>query len=838
MPQQLSSKDASLFRQVVRHYENKQYKKGIKTAEQILRKTPNHGDTLAMKALIMSNQGQQEEAFALAKEALKNDMKSHICWHVYGLLYRAAKNYEEAIKAYRFALRIEPESQPIQRDLALLQMQMRDYQGYIQSRSAMLQARPAFRQNWTALAIAHHLSGDLEEAEKVLTTYEETLKTTPPLSDMEHSEATLYKNMIIAESGDLEKALENLESVGHRVSDVLAVMEMKADYLLRLNRKEEAATAYSALLDRNPENSIYYDALIRAKDIPADDHKALKAVYDSWVEKNPRGDAPRRIPLDFLEGDDFKQAADAYLQRMLKKGVPSLFANIKLLYTNSSKRDTVQELVEGYASGAAVVQSNGSAEGESDKEKTDFLSSVFYFLAQHYNYRLSRNLPKAMENVDKAIELSPKAVEYQMTKARIWKHYGNLEKAAEEMEKARKMDEKDRYINSKAAKYQLRNNENDKALDNMSKFTRNEAVGGALGDLHEMQCVWYLTEDGESYLRQKKLALALKRFHSVYNIFDVWQEDQFDFHSFSLRKGMIRAYVDMVRWEDRLREHPFYARMALSAIKAYILLHDQPDLAHGPLGLNGDEGDSAERKKALKKAKKEQQRLEKAEAEKREARKAAAATAKGSDGEVKKEDPDPLGIKLVQTQDPLKDAMKFLTPLLEFCPKNIEAQCLGFEVNLRRGKYALALKCLSAAHAIDASNPTLHIQLLRFRQTLDKLSEPLPPQVAEVVDAEFETLLPKSQKLDEWNASFLSAHGDSILHKHAYLTCRQLLNPDSRPECESELNSTLDSSDVSLETALAGLNLVTEWGSNQAAKAAYSEKASGKWPESTLFQLS
>jgi peptide alpha-N-acetyltransferase len=28
MPQQLSSKDASLFRQVVRYYENKQYKKG------------------------------------------------------------------------------------------------------------------------------------------------------------------------------------------------------------------------------------------------------------------------------------------------------------------------------------------------------------------------------------------------------------------------------------------------------------------------------------------------------------------------------------------------------------------------------------------------------------------------------------------------------------------------------------------------------------------------------------------------------------------------------------------------------------------------------------------
>lgn len=641
----------------------------------------------------MSHLGQLEEAFALAKEALRNDMKSHICWHVYGLLYRQEKNYEEAIKAYRFALRLEPESQPIQRDLALLQMQMRDFQGYIQSRSTMLQARPGVRQNWTALAIAHHLAGELEEAEKILTTYENTLKETPPVADMENSEAILYKNTIIAESGNLERALEHLETVGYRCTDVLAVMEMKADYLLRLNRKPEAEEAYNALLDRNPENSIYYNGLIKAKGIPETDLKALKALYDQWVEKYPRGDAARRIPLDFLEGEDFKQAADAYLQRMLKRGIPSLFVNIKLLYSNPAKRDAVQALVEGYVSGKSGAQQNGSADANDDDK--EFLALSHYFLAQHYNYSLSRNLPKALENVDKAIEMSPEAVEYQMTKARIWKHYGNPVKAAEEMEKARLLDEKDRHINTKAAKYQLRNHENDKALDNMSKFTRNETVGGAMGDLHEMQCVWYLTEDGEAYLRQKKLGLALKRLHAVYSIFDTWQEDQFDFHSFSLRKGMIRAYVDMVRWEDRLREHPFYVRMALSAIKAYLLLNDQPDLAHGPMPVgNGPEAtDDAERKKALKKAKKEQQRLEKIEADKREARKAAAANTKNVDGEVKKEDPDPLGNTLVQTKDPLKEATKYLTPLLQSSLQNIEAQCLGFEVYIRRSKSSLGQNC-------------------------------------------------------------------------------------------------------------------------------------------------
>lgn len=151
-------------------------------------------------------------------------------------------------------------------------------------------------------------------------------------------------------------------------------------------------------------------------------------------------------------------------------------------------------------------------------------------------------------------------------------------------------------------------------------------------------------------------------------------------------------------------------------------------------------------------------------------------------------------------------------------------------------KYALALKCLSAAHAIDASNPTLHIQLLRFRKALDSLSEPLAPQVAEVVNTEFEALLPKSQNLEEWNNSFLAAHKGSIPHTQAALTCGQLLKSDSKPQYEKDLTATLDSDIISLETALAGLELLSEWGSNQASKTAYAEKAASKWPESSVFR--
>lgn len=255
-----------------------------------------------MKGLITNSLGRTQEAFTIAKEALRQDMKSHVCWHVYGLLYRSEKNFEESIKAYKMALRFEPESQQILRDLALLQIQMRDYNGYVESRSRILQGRPQIRQNWTGLAVAYHLAGSYSEAENVLTKYEETLKNPPSKGDIEHSEACLYKNRVIAESGDAARALEHLESISKLVLDKISVMEYRAEYLLKLDRKEEAERAYRALLDRNSEKRAYYKGLEESIGVKPEDRKPMKALYHEFAEKNPRSDAPRRIPLDFLEG--------------------------------------------------------------------------------------------------------------------------------------------------------------------------------------------------------------------------------------------------------------------------------------------------------------------------------------------------------------------------------------------------------------------------------------------------------------------------------------------------------------------------------------------------------
>ncbi|XP_043726022.1 N-terminal acetyltransferase A complex auxiliary subunit NAA15-like [Telopea speciosissima] len=119
----LPPKEANLFKLIVKSYETKQYKKGLKAADAILKKFPDHGETLSMKGLTLNCMDRKAEAFELVRRGLKSDLKSHVCWHVYGLLYRSDREYREAIKCYRNALKIDPDNVEILRDLSLLQVE-------------------------------------------------------------------------------------------------------------------------------------------------------------------------------------------------------------------------------------------------------------------------------------------------------------------------------------------------------------------------------------------------------------------------------------------------------------------------------------------------------------------------------------------------------------------------------------------------------------------------------------------------------------------------------------------------------------------------------------------
>lgn len=74
-------------------------------------------------------------------------------WHVYGLLQRSDKKYDEAIKCYRNALKWDKDNLQILRDLSLLQIQMRDLEGYRVSEEQTSRKFYKFHNKWLFLFI-------------------------------------------------------------------------------------------------------------------------------------------------------------------------------------------------------------------------------------------------------------------------------------------------------------------------------------------------------------------------------------------------------------------------------------------------------------------------------------------------------------------------------------------------------------------------------------------------------------------------------------------------------------------------------------------------------------
>eukprot|EP00842_Homolaphlyctis_polyrhiza_P003359 jgi/Hompol1/4023/HPOL_003439-RA len=169
LARELPSKESQIFKTVLKFFEVKQYKKGVKAAESILKKFPSHGETLAMKGLFYSNiPEKKDEAHEIIKKGLMNDLTSPVCWHVFGLYHRGERNIEEAAKCYANALKYDKENTQILRDFSFLQLQMRNYEAFSLSRHQLLLARPNLRANWVHLAVSYHLLKDYKNAELVL----------------------------------------------------------------------------------------------------------------------------------------------------------------------------------------------------------------------------------------------------------------------------------------------------------------------------------------------------------------------------------------------------------------------------------------------------------------------------------------------------------------------------------------------------------------------------------------------------------------------------------------------------------------------------------------------
>ncbi|KAL2926915.1 N-terminal acetyltransferase A complex auxiliary subunit NAA15 [Bienertia sinuspersici] len=780
----LPSKEANLFKLIVKSYETKQYKKGLKAADAILKKFPDHGETLSMKGLTLNCMDRKAEAYELVRLGLKNDLKSHVCWHVYGLLYRSDREYREAIKCYRNALRIDPDNIEILRDLSLLQAQMRDLAGFVETRQRLLSLKPNHRMNWIGFAVSHHLNLNASKAIEILEAYEGTLEDDyPPDNERgEHSEMLMYKVSLLEECGSLEKALEELRRREAKIVDRLSYKEQEVSLLVKLNRLEEAMKLYKMLLSMNPDNYRYYEGLQKCLGLYSEDGQyssdkieQLDALYQSLQQEYKWSSAAKRIPLDFLQGEKFREAALNYIQPLLTKGVPSLFSDLSPLYDQPGKADILEKLIldlEG------SIRKTGGYPGRTEKEPPSTLMWTLFLVAQHYDRCGQYNI--ALDKIDEAINHTPTVID--LYSSRILKHAGDLKAAAALADEARCMDLSDRYINSECVKRMLQADEVTSAEKTAVLFTKD---GDQHNNLYDMQCMWYELASGESYFRQGDLGRSLKKFLAVEKHYADITEDQFDFHSYCLRKMTLRTYVEMLKFQDRLHSHSYFHKAASGAIRCYIKLFDAPSKS----ATEEDEEMSkllpSQKKKMRQKQRKAEARAKK-EAESKNEETTASNVSKSGKRNVKAVDPDPHGEKLLQAEDPMMEATKYLKLLQKNSADSLETHLLSFEVNMRKQKVLLALQAVKNLLRLDAENPDSHRCLIRFFNKVSSMPAPVSDVeqlVWNVLEAERSSISQVHEKsLLDANMSFLKKHEDSLTHRAAAAEMLHLLEPNKKSE--------------------------------------------------------
>ncbi|XP_042496121.1 N-terminal acetyltransferase A complex auxiliary subunit NAA15 isoform X1 [Macadamia integrifolia] len=809
----LPPKEANLFKLIVKSYETKQYKKGLKAADAILKKFPDHGETLSMKGLTLNCMDRKAEAYELVRRGLKNDLKSHVCWHVYGLLYRSDREYREAIKCYRNALKIDPDNIEILRDLSLLQAQMRDLTGFVETRQQLLTLKPNHRMNWIGFAVSHHLNSNGAKAIEILEAYEGTLEDDyPPDNERcEHGEMLLYKISLLEECGFLERALEELHKKEFKIVDKLAFKEQQVSLLVKLGRLGEGEKVYRVLLTMNPDNYRYYEGLQKCMELcsesgqySSDDIDRLDTLYKSLGQQYTWSSAVKRIPLDFLQGEKFQEAAAKYIRPLLTKGVPSLFSDLSPLYDHPGKADALEQLILELEDS---IRTTGAYLGRQEKEPPSTLMWTLFLLAQHYDRRGHYDI--ALNKIDEAINHTPTVIDLYSVKGRILKHAGDLPAAAALADEARSMDLADRYINSECVKRMLQADQVGLAEKTAVLFTKD---GDQHNNLYDMQCMWYELASGESYYRQSDLGRALKKFLAVEKHYADMTEDQFDFHSYCLRKMTLRAYVEMLKFQDRLHSNAYFHKAAAGAIRCYLKLYDSP-----PKSATEEDDEMSkllpsQKRKMRQKQKKAEARAKKEAEEKNEEESNATGVAKsGKRQHAKPVDPDPNGEKLLQVEDPLSETTKYLKLLQKHSSESLETHLLSFEVNMRKQKILLAFQAVKQLLRLDADNPDSHRCLIRFFHKVGSMAAPASDSeklIWSVLEAERPDLSQLHGKsLEEANSHFFEKHKDSLMHRAAAAEMLYVLEPEKK---SAAIKIIEDSANKPISTNGA-LGPVKEW---------------------------
>eukprot|EP01083_Nonionella_stella_P016185 45260_1 len=574
--QKLSTKFQNIFdKQVLSEYENDNYRECIKQCDRILQTYPKNGETLAMKGLCLHCQGSMkdddkdkenqskrdplnEEAAAklrqkgqqLIDNGLRFNIKSSICWRVKGLAHKSDKDFDSAIICYKKASKFDKQNQRILTDLASLQIELKRFKEFAETRNELWLLNQD-KLNCIALCIALYLNKEYTLCLKHI----EDNAATLVLDNVELNEIYLLQVYVLRKQNKLEECQQFLNDKlsKNQILDQLKALQIKFEIERELNKFDDSIKTMQCLIDKNPENLNYHKQYLSLLS-----KEQQLAAYKAFETKYPKCNLIKRILLDYCDDlNEFRVLLNDYLIHKFNKSVMSLYADLRDIYAkNKEKGMIIDELVEEYRT------------NKNNKIGPMCLLYVNYFYCSRLVdlYRFD----SALSIIDKCIAMVPTCIEFYVLKGKLFKYVGNRLLAFKYLNYARCLDTADRYLNTKCVRYALRALKIDESEEIVTLFLK-KTEGTA--SLHKLQVIWYQLHKAEAHLSLKEYGPCVKQYQNVFHHFETFWKNQTDFHRYSYRKCAIYSYLQLLKWENTLREHPFFIRAAHNAMSVWFTIY-------------------------------------------------------------------------------------------------------------------------------------------------------------------------------------------------------------------------------------------------------------------------
>ncbi len=151
----------------------------LKLSQQWVKKQPEDADAWYFLGSAYSDLKQYNQAIQAYREALRIQPENSVAWYNLGVTYGNFKQYDQAIQAYREALRIKPENAAAWNNLGVAYRNLTQYDQAIHACREALRIQPEYASAWLNLGTAYV---GIEQYDQAIQAYREALRIQPELA--------------------------------------------------------------------------------------------------------------------------------------------------------------------------------------------------------------------------------------------------------------------------------------------------------------------------------------------------------------------------------------------------------------------------------------------------------------------------------------------------------------------------------------------------------------------------------------------------------------------------------------------------------------------------------